>query len=167
MTDKKMLYEDRIVAFIDIMGFKQIIASTIDEKGNERVEKTHHVKYLLELVSNVFEEHPDLETTKIATQFSDSIVISFKYTEPSQVYHTLVDVLHLHLELVNLKETVRGAICFGKLHHTEKLVFGPGIVKAYEFETTSALFPRIIIEPEVIRVGEKYAIYGHSKETER
>lgn len=164
---KSTLYEDRIVVFIDILGFKQLIESTLDPYGNEITEKTHAIKYLLELASTIFKEHPDLETTKIVTQFSDSILISFHYTEPSQVFYTLLDILHLQLELVNLKQVVRGAVCFGKIHHTDNLVFGPGIVRAYEFETQSAIYPRIVVEPKVFDVGAKSAIDGHSPNRER
>ena len=166
-NDKIVLYEDRVVVFIDILGFKKLIESSIDKAGNEIPEETKKIKYLLNLFSKIFEEHPDMETTKQVTQFSDSIVVSFHYTEPSQVFYTLLDILHLHLELINLGYVVRGSVCFGKLHHTSTLVFGPGIVKAYEFETQSAIFPRIVIEPKVFEVGEQYAISGHTKETER
>jgi hypothetical protein len=49
---------------------------------------------------------------------------------------------------------VRGAICIGDLFVREKprsraMVFGPGLVKAYELEHTVAVFPRVILDDEV------------------
>lgn len=167
MRKKKQLYEDRIVVFIDILGFKKIIESTVDSSGNEIVENSHRVLHLLNLPETIFKEHPEMKSTKIVTQFSDSVVISFNYTEESQVFYTLLDILHLQLEMVMLGQIARGALCFGKLYHTRDKVFGPGMVKAYEFETQSAIFPRVVIDEEVLRVGERYAIDGHTPEIER
>lgn len=167
MKEKKLLYEDRIVVFIDILGFKKIIESTIDSSGNEILEKTHHVLHLLGLPETIFGEDPEMKSSKIVTQFSDSVVVSFNYTEESQVFYTLIDILHFQLEMVSLGEIARGAVCFGKICHTRDKVFGPGMIKAYEFETQSAIFPRIVIDEEVLKVGEKYAINGHTPEIER
>jgi hypothetical protein len=44
----------------------------------------------------------------------------------------------------------RGAIVCGKVYHTERKIFGPALIKAYEMEKSKAIFPRVIIDEGVL-----------------
>lgn len=51
---------------------------------------------------------------------------------------------------------LRGGITLGAVQvHPEvqedELIFGPALVRAYELENTAAIFPRIVVDPEVIK----------------
>ncbi|MCB0503829.1 MAG: hypothetical protein KDD32_14200, partial [Bacteroidetes bacterium] len=79
-----MKYEDRIVAFIDILGFKSHLNKTTLKKDNQLIDNENKIKELNEallLARKVLDiDRPDSEKItkeKIVTQFSDSIVISF------------------------------------------------------------------------------------------
>lgn len=161
------MYQDRVIVFIDILGFKEIIESTIDAKGKQKTKKVRELKKLLSLSKSILREHPEIAKSRVVTRFSDSIVISFKYTEPSQVFYTFLDILHLHIEFLNMGYVIRGGISHGKLYHTKKMIFGPGLVRAYEFESKYAIYPRVIIDSEVFDIGVKNAIEGHSPSRER
>ena len=50
---------------------------------------------------------------------------------------------------------LRGSIVCGKVIHTEKKLFGPAFIKAYEMERTRAIFPRIIIDKNVFDFAKK------------
>lgn len=46
---------------------------------------------------------------------------------------------------------LRGAICVGQLYIDDSTVFGPALVQAYSLESATAVFPRIIIDADVMR----------------
>lgn len=45
---------------------------------------------------------------------------------------------------------IRGGISVGKIIHTRNAVFGPALNRAYEIESTMAIFPRIVIDENVL-----------------
>ena len=163
-----MEYEDRIICFIDILGFKDIINSTIDKSGKSDTDKINiledafsKVRYFLDI------ENPnEFSKSKIVTQFSDCIAISFKYSEESEVFYTLIDIQHLLINLVYLGILCRGAIVFGKIIHTEKMIFGPGFNDAYILESKAANYPRIILDEDVLIVAANYHARHHTPKHE-
>jgi hypothetical protein len=46
----------------------------------------------------------------------------------------------------------RGAIVCGKVYHTERKIFGPALINAYEMEKSKAIFPRIIIDESILGI---------------
>src|SRR4029077_13762190 len=52
---------------------------------------------------------------------------------------------------------IRGAICVGDLfaESEESIVFGPALVKAYRLESEYAIYPRIVIDRDVIWDAEE------------
>jgi hypothetical protein len=160
-----MNYEKRICCFIDILGFRQHIEETVDELGKDKIEKIEKIKYILDL-SKKMTDDSGFSKSKIVTYFSDSIVISYDYTEPSQLYHTLIDLLYVSFELANQGYLARGGVTIGKLIHTNELIFGPAMVKAYDLESKEAIYPRIIVEKEVVENGIKFKVDNHSANDE-
>lgn len=153
-----MEYEDRIVAFIDILGFKNLINGTIDIKGH-CIEKNIDLIFdtLLDIRDFLDIDQPEKypeESTQI-TQFSDSIVISFRVNEKGGVYQTLNILQMLIIKLIFRQIIIRGGIAFGPLIHNEKTVFGPGLNTAYEMESKAALFPRVILDKSILAIGKK------------
>jgi hypothetical protein len=164
-----MKYEDRIVVFIDILGFKAIIRNTLDENGNEiesRVEKLNNALLIVREMLDMDKPAKVYSQSKRVTQFSDSIVISFRVQEQSEVYYTLLSLLHLTIGFVYAGILCRGGVAFGKLVHTDKLLFGPALVMAYETESMAALYPRIILGESIITLGAKYHAFHHGSKDE-
>jgi hypothetical protein len=172
-----IVYEDRIVAFIDILGFKNIIKESTNNEviikqlnkifnnlqfdKNERFTKQslHENK---EFPNCLFDKkgnhinHPlDKLTKRKMTIFSDSIVISYPIKENN--FNYLMNYLvKLSFELSRIGFMVRGGIVFGKLYHKKNIVLGDALIQAYELESKNAIYPRIIISEETI---EKYYSY--------
>ena len=44
----------------------------------------------------------------------------------------------------------RGAITKGKLFHKERVLFGSSYIKAYKLEEKQAIYPRVIIDPDIL-----------------
>lgn len=143
-------YENRIVLFLDILGFKKIIEET-EIKGQENVDQT---EFLIETIKEMKEavNLTSTETTKNVTQFSDSIVVSFAENDQKEIPRLFFDLQRLIAKLLARGILCRGAISYGKLYHKNDLVFGPALVDAYETESQAALYPRIILDQSVIDV---------------
>jgi len=81
------------------------------------------------------------------TQFSDSFVLSCPAENQHSCSYLLQAVYLIHLMCFeSLGMMVRGGITLGKLIHEENgALFGPAMNEAYELESKSAIYPRVII----------------------
>jgi hypothetical protein len=66
----------------------------------------------------------------------------------------------LQIHLIRDAILLRGGIVQGRLIHDSDILFGPALISAYNLESTSALYPRIVIDPKVLNIysrkdGEK------------
>ncbi|MYY44358.1 MULTISPECIES: hypothetical protein [Weeksellaceae] len=160
-----MNYETRICCFIDILGFRKHIDDTLNDDDSDNIEKIESIKKILDMSKKLTDDE-GLSKTKVITYFSDSIVISYEFSEISQLFHTLNDLLFVSFELANRGYLTRGGVSIGKLIHTDEFIFGPALVNAYELESKKAIYPRIIIDSKVIENGIKYRQDHHSQEEE-
>lgn len=155
-----MIYEDRAVAFVDILGFKDIIASTIEQNGNEIEEETKKLNSFFDEVNKEFSSEekwtsiPDT-CTRIVTHFSDSIVFSVKATQKDGVLFLLDYIHYLIIIAIHYGFLIRGGITYGKVCHTEDKIFGPAMNASYLMESNEAKFPRIVIHEDVLRATFK------------
>ncbi|KAF0146361.1 MAG: hypothetical protein FD156_29 [Nitrospirae bacterium] len=159
----------RIIALIDILGFRDIIAETTDGKGNDKekdIEKTYYIFSTIRKILDLDNPEGFFEKSKVVTQFSDSIVISFLYSEESGIFYNLFDIQVLISELLKHKVLCRGGITLGKLIHTDKILFGPGFIKAYDTESKAALFPRVILDETILDIGKQFHSFHHAPEDE-
>ena len=145
-----MKYENRVVCFLDILGFKEHIKATLvqEEDDEERidslVEALDLMKYLVDKVDH------GVESSHRVTQFSDSIVISFDVREPGQRLFTFCSLLWVFINLTRRGVLIRGGISEGKIVHTDKVLFGPAMNEAYRLESEVAIYPRVIVAESVL-----------------
>lgn len=156
-------YEDRFVAFIDILGFKDIIYN-IETNLSEDNPQLRSVKSILNFMSEetkeshyctdlpIYEEidgkiyecelgHPRL------TYISDCIIISADgnldgFKALSRKIHKIIADLAIDGLFC------RGAITKGNIFHHDEILFGSAYFKAYELES-KAIYPRIIVDPDI------------------
>lgn len=170
-------YEDRLCLFIDILGFKHHVEES--EKAIDKDAKTSYRPFTvarLHSALSVIDRAMTFEidgisnrnkTTKKVTQFSDSVVASYRMDEKSALFDMLYDIYLLQVELIGRGIFIRGAITIGKLYHDDKLVFGPALVEAAELEKL-AMYPRVILSQDVIDQGKsKHATHHSSKDEEK
>lgn len=146
-------YERRIVAFIDIMGFKNHINKT------ERDPK--YAKKLLEVMQGIVEIKNDNDKGilglkkygKEVSIFSDCIVISYPLSFEGGLFHILIDIVHIQIELLFSDVILRGGISIGDIYHKDQIVFGPAMVEAYYLESKIAKYPRIVLKNKTIIDG--------------
>lgn len=154
-----MDYEDRLVLFVDILGFKKII----ERSANDPTE----VKRVIQAIRRLKEiGEGDLFDSKQVTQFSDCLVLSYRVDERSSVFEMIVEVGYALVSLVEMGFLLRGGISVGKLIHDEEFVFGPALVRAYELESKVAINPRVVVGSEVLGFARKFPAEHHDPHEE-
>lgn len=149
-----MEYQDRIVCFLDILGFEGHIDKTISQNGEDNLKNIDNLISAIESI-RYFTDIDKLkeDESKMVTQFSDSVVISFLANEESGVFYSLLEIMWIQVNLVMHGFLCRGGIVRGKLIHTDKYLFGPAMVNAYILESKAALYPRVILDDSIIETG--------------
>jgi len=158
-------YEPHFTAFIDLLGFAE--ASI----GADDITRSKVLDFLLSIASARgefnFESTPSENgsTTIIRptiSTFSDHIVISYPLkrlsaslvADDSQV---AMHVLHGFSEMVeriavaalSIGFLIRGGVTIGNLYHSGGVVFGEAMVEAYQLESRTAIYPRVVLSQKV------------------
>lgn len=159
-TKKKLpSYEDRLILFIDFLGFSEIVGKTATSS-----------KALLRLIRAMDRlgeiDGLGIRASQKVTQFSDSIVASYRITEPSAVFHLLNAIAFCVVDLAHMGYLVRGGVTAGKLYHTRKHVVGPAMIDAYRLESKVAQVPRVVIDKNLLEIARKYRDEMHTEEDE-
>lgn len=169
-----MKYEKRLVAFIDILGFRSLLEDTVTKKGedNEKsidllIEAYSSIRDIWDLDNNLPEFSSKQESSKKVSIFSDCLVVSVLIEQESQVFYTLLEIKWLIMRLINLGILCRGAVSLGKFIHTNEYLFGPALVEAYTLESKAAMYPRVILDNTVIEAAGRYRNPDHSIQSEK
>jgi hypothetical protein len=135
------------LTYVDVLGFSDLISESmkdelvVDEIGFE----------LGRFVDALEQFGP--KGAFNAFNFSDHCVRATKLPPRSNVA-TYLDregfyLAERQLQMVMRGWFLRGAITVGNLAVSEKLIFGPALVRAHILESTIAVYPRIVIDPEL------------------
>ena len=152
------IYEDRIVAFVDILGFKNMVTTSQDNLLEQ--QRIMRAMDIIHGYKQMNDESFDGYSQKVGihiTTFSDSAILSYPITYDGGLFFVLLSLIHLQLDLLTLGMFIRGGVSIGKAHHDEFNAFGPAIVQAYSLESERAFFPRIILSPHIMELGIKYS----------
>lgn len=174
-------YTERIVAFIDVLGFKDIVDES--EKNIEKLQLifetlTSLKKWevpdkwgieLIEIEESAQKKGVDnfqIENDVQCTCFSDSIVVSVSICNQAanEVLATLITNLALiGAKLITEGILIRGGITVGNLIHTKDgTIIGKAFIDAYQLENSAAIYPRIILSNKMIE-QLNYPIYHKNK----
>lgn len=141
-------YEERYVAFVDILGFK--------EKVRRLTENTQVFEILIALPTTlsatVAESNKIYQDVDIqGTAFSDCLVISTSASRGSfpGIHSVLKVVQKITEKLLVARAMVRGGLAKGPMYHRDGVAFGSGMIAAIKLESDVAKEPRIVVAPEV------------------
>lgn len=162
-------YEERLVCFIDLLGFKSAIDEStsnalifnalhdaLSELEGGRLVNLLHRNVPVLTSKGEFTTSEQAGTTHLAqqrwpivvTQFSDSFVLSCAADNSGacsmllKAVDKLQSIFFWHLGML-----MRGGMSKGKLIHTQGgPLFGPAINSAYALESKSAIYARVLID---------------------
>jgi hypothetical protein len=146
------VYEDRYVGFLDILGFSDLIQRTIGASPTvslDDVVRALEVPEEVQLDGIVLGRIGDISDARhTLTAFSDCIAISTVASEQG-LMNLLFHVRAIVFRLLRLGFLSRGGIARGLAYHREGKIFGPAMLEAHRLEKQVAVFPRVILEPEI------------------
>lgn len=148
---------NHLVAFIDLLGFKETI------RNEETFDNIYNLLQNFKREEGNYKEvslPPQTEGEKrklvrpAITTFSDNMVISQPIND-KDISTGISILLHpiSNFAFLAIKEgfLIRGGISTGKMHHENGIVLGDAMIKAYKLESTLAIYPRIIIDPQILK----------------
>jgi len=146
------VYEDRNVAFIDILGWR----ASIEAAGSQGARELGWLVQLLQQIEKGAGTHrsfaqglagvPAFDAMRAThvTQFSDSIVISLPADEAGSFQWVLEQVLAQICGIACQSGfLLRGGIARGPVFHRERMIYGPALIAAYDLEQR-VRYPRIL-----------------------
>jgi len=146
MADKQEpRYEKRLVLFLDVLGFSEIIDST--------AKKPETLVKLIKALDELRGIHVDRSVLKRVTHFSDSIVVSYRIDKQAAAFSLLSGIAFGVIRMVEHGYLLRGAVTIGDLYHSKDHVVGPAMVKAYRMESKEANYPRVIVDPQIFALA--------------
>ncbi len=144
------------VAFIDILGFKEMAEKDMDKVILAlRMIKAFSIERYRNVNGHIYTSPNDRyeyekEYEPKVTTFSDSIVISER-EDCCTLAEFINNLAYLQFELLLKGITVRGGVDLGYIYQDEFMVFGDGLIRAFELEHTRAIVPRIAIGKNAIK----------------
>ncbi|MFA6366902.1 MAG: hypothetical protein WCX13_06905, partial [Candidatus Hydrogenedentales bacterium] len=155
------------VTYFDILGFKEIV----DHRSEEEI-------------INILNRFRNLNTSSYNgaealihsfkgeykfTNFSDCIVRSLSFGKKLSIEDKL---FFLELEISEIADIqyrllvekgvlLRGGLSYGEIHHSEEYIFGKALNKSYGFESKYSVYPRVIIDNDIIDDIVEYSNTGH------
>lgn len=137
------IYENRAVAFLDILGFSDVIM-----RGGSETEISQLFGALKKRAEEV--DGLSLSGRMQLSVFSDSIVVSEEYLGGFGAERIAGYATYLATEILARGFLVRGGVCVGPLYHRDGTVFGPALIEAYNMESRTAIYPRIIVSESFV-----------------
>lgn len=152
---KKAEYENYCVAFLDILGFKNLIATEDAKTIHNVFTNIRHGKKLIFLNPDNNERVSRLNSITKFYFFSDSIVCAIPMKEPLalELVSSHCMLLQHALWYYGLPVWLRGGIACGELYCGQSEVFGPALIEAYSIENQLAKFPRVVMTEETYQKG--------------
>lgn len=148
-------YEEMVVTFIDILGFKKLIESENIEEVRKIIDRFNGFKNLSMLCHKTGDPNNDAFNSISA---SDAIIRLTRFPEnynKEQIIIKEIEVLaSIQLKLIcDHKILIRGGLSIGKMYfnYNNRLTsfFGPAYIRAYEIESKTASYPRIVIDKKL------------------
>lgn len=130
-------------AFLDVLGYKELLMQDI-------------LSNKLDFKDKLVASFQALETLNIAEfrykSISDSIMLS---CDQSKNFLEFLSVIKkLYFEFLKNGLFLRGGISFDKHFENSTILYSMALTKAYELESSKAIYPRIIIDENILGVLE-------------
>lgn len=165
-------FEDRVVAFVDVLGFKSLV--------NSAVNSSQHLNQLSGLVDLLASAIPHLDKSVDAsvpshlipqhTYISDCIILSAPIQDSNRPGYNgleiiVMRVIQLSHYFLSAGYLIRGGITTGKVWHTPSNIVGPAYQEAFELEQRGNE-PVVLLSASAVsqwRGGSRMCLAGNDK----
>jgi hypothetical protein len=144
-------YEKKIVAFLDVLGFRSMISCSSDEAENLIALLDRN----LSKVEGEVREHKYWGRSFSAKLFSDCICLVADYS-PEGAAIILDSAAYLSLFFTFEGIFLRGGVSEGHHFENSRMIFSEGLVRAYELESKHARWPRTLVSSDVVKLSQKH-----------
>ena len=155
-------YEDRVVAFLDILGFSELIRASKAEPNNiSKIVDALKIAASPEHIGTA-QQHIECHDIKIST-FSDCVVVSAP-NDLNGLTAVVITVWMITKDWLSKGFLSRGGISCGHLLHTTpqienqipSVVFGPAFLEAYQTEHQVADVARVLLHKSARLLFDEY-----------
>lgn len=147
-------YKEVLLSYADLLGFREHLRSKEAGEIKEALDAfrvgTKPEKSFAELYEVAYFNFSDLmvRATNLHSDANKKYGIGL-------LFHELLDLAYGQAAMASLGFLVRGAVTVGKLYSSSNMIFGDALARAYEMESKLAVYPRIVVDPVVLRVFEQ------------
>lgn len=152
-----MQFEDRAVAFIDVLGFKALVNEAVknDQEKQKLVDLVALLESAIPKLNSVVNEAVLNDLIPRHQYISDCIILSAPLTDSTLSWYNGVSIvvmraIQLSHFFLNEGYLIRGGISAGKLWHTESNIIGPAYQEAYLLEENGNE-PRVQLHPHALQ----------------
>ncbi|MCF6440453.1 hypothetical protein L1077_13535 [Pseudoalteromonas luteoviolacea] len=155
MEEFEIQYKECFVAFLDVLGFQEML----NEHKKEKLEK--YFKIVEKEIHNLKSADTIIKRYIKSIVISDSIILCVEPNNDQNKIQYLrelcIAIAKIQYELMSENIFLRGAITFGNVHFDVERhqIVGPAYVKAYKMEEDLAKFPRVILDTELVVLLEE------------
>ncbi len=144
-SKRKAKKNDYYVAFLDILGFKEI------GSANGSRNKISRIRKKIDDWEDKLKKHSIKRKIRVH-KMSDSLVLGIKSDIPNALMNFLEACRKLQGDLYSLNTPIiiRGAIAKGEYHITKEIAYGDGVINAYLYQEQHCKYPRIIISSNMV-----------------
>ena len=132
--------ENRAVAFLDILGFRNLSTKFLDD-----LNQCHALDLQMRHVEKILAGDVGIGTGLHAQLFSDAIIISTE-AKPDSLIRLVFTLEALQCKLISVGIFIRGGLAIGRHFQTPRTMVSEGLIAAYELESQVSRFPRILVQ---------------------
>lgn len=144
MADVSIELRQHYVAFLDVLGFSEMVAEDIKSEDHRHLSKLFKCH---QAAAHIFSDDPNCSIT----QFSDSIVVAKPFD--ADAFDWFVTRVAKYQRLLLDEELLcRGGISVNKHFSNGSFTFSAGLIAAYRVESKMARYPRVVVSPEVMEL---------------
>jgi hypothetical protein len=136
-------YSDRLVAFVDILGFQRLISQDNKDALVSINIIDEHLQHVLDVLQKEYDKVFSIRL------FSDCMCISCDYTAEN-LFYIIFELAFIQYYLSREGIFLRGALSRGNHFENDRMIFSKGLVNAYHIEKKS-IYPRIVIDGTLIK----------------
>lgn len=162
-------YKKVLLSYADLLGFREHLRSKKAGEIKEALDAfragTKPEKSFADLYEVAYFNFSDLmvRATNLLSDANKKYAIGL-------LFHELLDLAYGQAAMASLGFLVRGAVTVGNLYSKSNMIFGDALVRAYKMESKLAVYPRIVVDPVVLRVFEETGLLKkdtHAHDDER